>query len=172
MISRHTTWYCIWYHRLPIPCATMISYKTYDIWYHLWYSKKYDLILHIIPYIIPVPFLALSLYDFAYYIIYISCNFAYEIRILWLRPLISVLRDICAIWISQIWWYHSLCHGTCAAGWRGLGAPGARCSSASCLAIANVLGTCVQQKSDGLHPAHGLVVAAARVIRRGRFVVI
>jgi hypothetical protein len=40
--------------------------------------------------------------------------------------------------ISRILWYLSLCHGTCAAGWRGLGVPGARCSTGSSHAIANL----------------------------------
>jgi hypothetical protein len=86
--------------------------------------------------------------------------------------------DISITWyhshmMPHIWWYYSLYHGTCAAGWRGLGAPCARCSTSSCLAIANVLGTCVQLNGDGLDPAHGLVAkAAARVVHRGRFVVV
>ena len=75
--------------------------------------------------------------------------------------------------ISHILWYLSLCHGTCSAGWRGLGAPGARCSTGSSHAIANMLGTRVQLNGDGLDAAHGLVtLAAARVMHRGRFVVI
>jgi hypothetical protein len=45
--------------------------------------------------------------------------------------------------------------------------------TASCLAIANVLGTCVQLNGEGLDPALGIVaVAAARVLHRGRLVVI
>jgi hypothetical protein len=60
--------------------------------------------------------------------------------------------------------------------WRWLGAPGARRSTPSGLAIANVLGTRVQLNGDGLDqvdPAHGLVaVAAARAVHGGRFVVI
>jgi hypothetical protein len=61
----------------------MISYKTYDIIDDIGYMifKTYDIILHIIPNIIPGPFLALSLYDFVYYIMYISYDFAYNIRI-------------------------------------------------------------------------------------------
>jgi hypothetical protein len=54
-----------------------------------------------------------------------------------------------------------------------LGAPGARRSTSSALAIANVLGTCVQLNGDSLDPMHGLVaVAAVRVVHSGRFVVI
>jgi hypothetical protein len=54
-----------------------------------------------------------------------------------------------------------------------LGAPGARCSTGSSHAIANMLGTRVQLNGDGLDAAHGLVtLAAARVMHRGRFVVI
>ena len=70
--------------------------------------------------------------------------------------------------------YLSLYHGsTCAAGWRGLGAPGARCSTSSSHAIADMLAARVQLNSDGLNAAHGLVaLAAARVVHRGRFVVI
>jgi hypothetical protein len=52
---------------------------------------------------------------------------------------------------------------------------GARRSTSSGLAIANVLGTCVQLKLEGdsLDPAHGLVaVAASRIVHSGRFVVI
>ena len=75
--------------------------------------------------------------------------------------------------ISHILWYHSLCHGTCAAGWRWLGAPGARCSAGSSHAIANMLGTCVQLNCDYLDAVHGLVaLAAARVMHCCRFVVI
>ncbi len=78
------------------------------------------------------------------------------------------------IYQCQVWWYLSLLyHGTCAAGWRGLGAPGARRSTSSGLAIANVLGTCVQLNGDSLDPAHGLVaVAAPRVVHGDRSVVI
>jgi hypothetical protein len=54
-----------------------------------------------------------------------------------------------------------------------VGAPGARRSTSSGLAIANVLGTCVQLNGDGLDPTHGLVAeAAARVVHRSRCVVI
>ncbi len=64
-------------------------------------------------------------------------------------------------------------HGTCAAGWRGLGAPCARRSTSFGHAIANVLVTCVRLNGDGLDPEHGLVVvAAARAVHGGRFVVI
>ncbi len=50
----------------------------------------------------------------------------------------------------------------------------ARRSTSSGLAIANVLGTCVQLNSDGLDPTHGLVAladseAAARVVHCSRF---
>ncbi len=52
-----------------------------------------------------------------------------------------------------------------------MGAPGARPFTSLGLAIANVLGTCVQLNGDGLDPAHGLVaVAAARAVHCGRFV--
>jgi hypothetical protein len=87
--------------------------------------------------------------------------------------------DICITWyhshtISQILWCYNLYHGTCAAGWRGLEAPGARRSTSSVLAIiANVLGTCVQLNGDGFDPTPGLIaVAAARVVHHNRFVVI
>jgi hypothetical protein len=63
--------------------------------------------------------------------------------------------------ISHILWYLSPYHGTCAAGWRWLGAPGARCSTGSSHAIANMLGTCVQLNSDCLDAVHGLVALAA-----------
>jgi hypothetical protein len=42
-----------------------------------------------------------------------------------------------------------------------VGAPGARRSTSSRLAIANVLETGVQMKGDGLDPAYGLVAVAA-----------
>ena len=75
--------------------------------------------------------------------------------------------------ISHILWYLSPCHGTCAAGRRWLRAPGARCSTGSSHAIANMLGTCVQLNSDCLDAVHGLVaLAAARVMHCCRFVVI
>jgi hypothetical protein len=67
-------------------------------------------------------------------------------------------------------------HSTCAMGWCGLRAPRATSSTSSYLAIANVLGTGVQLNSDDcLDPAHvsGLVaVAAARIVRGGRLVVV
>ncbi len=56
---------------------------------------------------------------------------------------------------------YSLYHGACAAEWHRLGAPGARRSTSSGLAIANVPGTCVQLSGDGFDPAHGLVAVAA-----------
>ncbi len=48
------------------------------------------------------------------------------------------------VYQGQVWWYLSMYHGTCAARWRGLGAPGARPSTSFGLDIAHVLGTCVQ----------------------------
>ena len=74
---------------------------------------------------------------------------------------------------SRILWYLSLFHGTSAAGWRWLGALGARCSTGSSHSIANMLGTCVQLNCDYLDAVHGLVaLAAARVMHCCRFVVI
>jgi hypothetical protein len=58
-------------------------------------------------------------------------------------------------------------------GMAQVGGAGARRSTSSGLAIANVLGTGVQLNGDGLDPAHGLVAAAAaRAVHGGRFVVI
>ncbi len=64
--------------------------------------------------------------------------------------------------------YHSSTISNVAASWCWLGAPLARSSVSSCLAVANELGTGVQRNSDrdGLDPAHGLVaVDAERVVR-------
>jgi hypothetical protein len=142
-------------------------------WFFPWYCMISYNIISILA------FLALFSWHIIYDIIYILYEICCDIRITWywawfwpwFGPLISVLRDIIAIWCHI--WYYSLYHGTCAAGWRGLGAPCARCSTSSCLAVANVLGTCVQLNGDGLDPAHGLVAkAAARVVHRGRFVVV
>jgi hypothetical protein len=64
-----------------------------------------------------------------------------------------------------------LYHGTCAVGWRWLGAPlaGTRRSTSSYLAIANMLGTGVQMKKRLLDSAQGLasvaVAAAAATLR-------
>ncbi len=50
-----------------------------------------------------------------------------------------------------------------------MGVPGARCCTASGLAIANVLGTCVQLNCGGFDPAYGLVaVAAACIMHRSQ----
>jgi hypothetical protein len=66
---------------------------------------------------------------------------------IWL-PDISII-----IYQGQVWWYRSIYHGTCAAGWRVLGAPGARSSTSFGLAIAKVLRTSVQLSGDGLDDA-------------------
>ena len=149
--------------------------KVYDImsdiivflWYHIWYHKVIDF----------SAFLALFFCDIAYDIIYISYKMCYDIGMLWYWSWFWSWYDM--IWppdigmlvyhshvISRISWYVRLYHGTCAAGWRWLGPPGARCSTSSGLAIAYVLRTGVQLNGDGLDPAHGLVAqAAARVVR-------
>jgi hypothetical protein len=78
-------------------------------------------------------------------------------------PLISVCLWYHSHTISHILWYLSLCHGTCAAGWRWLGAPGARCST----------GSTVQLNCDSLDAVHGPVASAAALVTHcGRFVVI
>ena len=90
-------------------------------------------------------YLALSVYVFAYYIIYNLHGFAYDIRIswyktwfcIWIRPLKSVLRDIYAIRRNRF-------DGISAY----IGAPGARCSSTSGFVITNVLQTGVQPNGD------------------------
>ena len=54
-----------------------------------------------------------------------------------------------------------------------MGAPRASRSACSSLATANVLGTGVELNHDGLDPPHGPVaVAAARIVRGGRLVVV
>ena len=88
-------------------------------------------------------------------------------------PLISVLRDIIAIRYHIFYDISAYVMVTCAAGRCWLGAPGARCSTSSSHAIANMLGTCVQLNCDGLDAVHGPVaLAAALAMHCGRFVVI
>ena len=153
----------------------------YNIWYYVWYhSFWHDIMYDITKTIIKSLSCA----------IFMEFCLRYHIKFLWFCPWYQyyvksylILRMIYAIdiiitryhshTISHILWYHSLCHGTCAAGWRWLGAPGARCSTGSSHAIANMLGTCVQLNSDCLDAVHGLVaLAAARVMHCCRFVVI
>ncbi len=87
--------------------------------------------------------------------------------------MISVLRDIIAIRYHIFYDISAYVMVPAAAGWRELGAPGARCSTGSSHAIANMLGTCVQLNCDGLDAVHGPVaLAVARVMHYGRFVVI
>ena len=149
MISYQKLWYCIWYHSFwcdimyditktiikSLSCAIFIEYC---LWYHIH-------ILWICPW-----------YQY------------YAISYLLLRMIYAI--DIIITWIhshtiSHILWYLSPYHGTCAAGWRWLGAPGARCSAGSSHAIANMLGTCVQLNCDYLDAVHGLVaLVAARVM--------
>ena len=188
-IWHYHVWYHVWYHAsnydiiYDIICIAFLA--LYDIvkklWYHTWYHiLKYDIIYDIIKTIIKSLSCAILLWFRLLYHIHI-------IRFcLWYQELMILSMILPMIWpsdisnlvyhrplISQIWWYHSLYHGTCAAGWSGLGAPGSRRSAGSGLAIANVLGTGAQLNGDGLDPAHGLVaVAAARVVSRGRLVVI
>ncbi len=159
--------------------ARMISYQ--KLWYHIWYhSPCCDIMYDVTKPIIK----SLSCAIFIEYCLW------YHIHILWIYPSYQyyaisylLLRMIYAFdisitryhshTISHFLWYLSLCHGTCAAGWRGLGAPGARCSTCSSHSIANMLGTCVQLNCYGLDAVHGPVaLAAARVMHCGRFVVI
>ncbi len=144
------------------------------IWYHIWYHTSM-VISYMISYfffniIVIYPFLALSSCHIKYDIIYISYRICSDIRItwystwfrLWWPSDISIPHSHA---ISQILWCYSLYHGTCAAGWHGLGAPGAKhsTSESSGLTIANlnVLGTGVELNGDGLDPAHGLVAVVA-----------
>jgi hypothetical protein len=75
-------------------------------------------------------------------LISVSYDKSHEIRAYnpWYGPLISVTSDITAMWYHGFHDMFALYHCTCAAGWRGLGAPASRCSTSSGLAIANVLG--------------------------------
>ncbi len=161
--------------------ARLISYQ--KLWYYVWYHRLcYDIMYDITKTIIKI----LSCAIFIEYCLW------YHIHILWICPWYLnyvipylLLRMIYAFdisitryhshAISHILWYLSLCHGTCAAGWRGLGAPGARCSTGSSHAITNLnmLGTCIQLNCDCLDAVHGPVaLAAARVMHHGRCVVI
>ena len=115
--------------------ARTISYQ--KLWYYVWYhSPCCDIMYGITKTIIK----SLSCAIFLEYCLW------HHIHILWICPWYQyyaisylILRMIYAIdiiimryhshTISHILWYHSLCHGTCAAGWRWLGAPGARCSA-------------------------------------------
>ena len=100
----------------------------------------------------------------------------YHGRFRTITPMISVTYDITALWyhnfhdiLAHTAWYH----GTCATGWRWLGAPRASRSAFPGLAIANVLGTGVQLNGDRLDPPHGLVaVAAAWIVSGCRLVVV
>ena len=188
-ISHYHVQYHVWYHTKNYDIAYDIIYSAflalYDIvkkpWYHIWYhSLWYDIRYDITKTIIKSLSCAILLwFRLLYHIHFIRFCLWYQNYVI-LSMILAMIwpSDISITWylchvISQIWWYHSLCHGTCAGGWRGLGAPGARCSTASSLAIANMLGRCVQLNSDGLDPAHGLVaLAAARVMHHVRFVVI
>ncbi len=136
--------------------ARMISYQ--KLWYYIWYhSSWFDIMYDITKSIIKSLSCA----------IFIEYCLRYHIHIIWICPWYQyyaisylLLRMIYAIdisimryhshTISHILWYLSLCHGTCAAGCRWLGAPGARCSAGSSHAIANMLGTCVQLNCDYL----------------------
>ena len=100
----------------------------------------------------------------------------YHGRFRTITPMISVTYDITALWyhnfhdiLAHTAWYH----GTCATGWRWLGAPRASRSAFPGLAIANVLETGVQLNGDRLDPPHGLVaVAAAWIVSGCRLVVV
>jgi hypothetical protein len=88
-------WYCP-----EIMISYMISY--FLVWYHIWYHKQQWFLA----------FLALSSYDFAYDIIYISYENGYDISMLWyqrryhaITPLISLLISVCCDIIAL--WYHN-----------------------------------------------------------------
>ncbi len=157
--------YHIWYHRktydimYDIILTSFLRY--YDIvkkiWYHIWYHIT-SMISWMNSYLIDnimviYPFLALFFCDIAYDFMYISYKLCYDISILWYyswhHSIHAMIRpsDISMSWyhshvISRISGYVRLYHGTCAAGWRGLGPPGASCSTSSSLTIANVAWTC------------------------------
>ena len=168
------SWYHIWYHSLPIPCAndivpkSMISYMiSYMILKKLWYHTQYHIQYHTWP----IPCAIFMAYHGRYHIHFLwICPWYhyYGISYLILRMIYAndiIITGYHSHTISHLlWsWYHSLCHGTCAAGWRWLGAPGARCST----------GSSVQLNCDGLDAVHGPVaLAAAREMHCGRFVVI
>ena len=112
----------------------------------------YDIICDIIPFFqyhshLPIPCAIFSWYCLRYHT-HIIRNLLWYQNYMILSMILAMIwpTDISITWyhshtISQILWCYSLYHGTCAAGWRGLGAPGARRSTSSCLAIANVLGS-------------------------------
>ena len=182
MISYKNLWYHVWYHIYPFLAllwycqkdmiSYMISYCNYDIIYDIISFFQYHSHL-------PVSCAIIMPYQIRYHI-HITQNLLWYQNYMILSMILTMIwpSDISITWyhshmMPHIWWYYSLYHVTCAAGWRGLGAPCARCSTSSCLAIANVLGTCVQLNGDGLDPAHGLVAkAAARVVHSCRFVVV
>ncbi len=134
----------------------MISCYIYDIMYDIisfWQHHSH------------LPVSCAILFHIAYDFIYISYEICYDISMLWYyswhHSIYAMIRpsDISMSWyhshvndvISRISGYVRLYHHDCtyAAGWRGLGPPGASCSTFSSLTIANVLGTVVQLNSDG-----------------------
>ena len=138
---------------------------TYDIivfWqYHIWYHNSVGFLA----------FLALFFCDIAYDIIYTLYEISYDISVLWYdswhQSIYAMIRpsDITMFLyhshvISRISWYVSLYHGTCAAGWRGLGP---QLGGASLQAVHLLLprhrqragesvGTVDQLNGDGLDP--------------------
>ncbi len=163
--------------------ARTISYQ--KIWYHVWYHSlccdiMYDTTKTIIKSLSCAIIIEYCLWYHIHIIWFCPWYLNYVISYLLLRMIyafdISITRYHSHM-ISHILWYLILCHCTCAAGLRGLGAPAARCSTGagSSYAIANMPGTHVQLNLNGdfLDAAHGLVaLTAVRVMHRGRFVVI
>ena len=145
LISYQKLWFCIWYHSQccdimyditktiikSLSCAIFIEYC---LWYHIH-------ILWICPWYL----------NYAISYLILRMIYAFDISI----------SRYHSHTISHILWYLSLCHGTCAAGWGGLGAPGARCSTGSSHAIANMLGTRVQLNGDGLDACIGCCASNA-----------
>ncbi len=131
----------------------MISHEIYDIMYDV-IGCAYDMKLNIIKTLFFCLSCAIFMEFWAFwpwYHIHIIRNRHRYPNYMILRMILAMIwpSDISIPWyhrhvISQIWWCLSLYHGTCAAGWRWLGEPGARRSTSSGLSIANVLGTCVQ----------------------------
>jgi hypothetical protein len=185
--------YHVWYHVQNHMILYMISYMMvflaflarmilYEkLWYHIWYHSScsditYDITKSIIKSLSCAIFMVFCIWYHIHFLWFCPwCH--YYVKSYLKLPMIYAIDIIITCYhghtISHILWYLSPYHGTCAAGWRWLGAPGARCSTGSSHAIANMLGTCVQLNSDCLDAVHGLVaLAAARVMHCCRFVVI
>ena len=156
-----------------------------NLWYHIGYHRfYYDIMYDIRKWIIKnvscathamiLPMISYVIQQKSYVFDHDIINFWYYSwyhgRFRTITPMISVTYDITALWyhnfhdiLAHTAWYH----GTCATGWRWLGAPRASRSAFPGLAIANVLGTGVQLNGDRLDPPHGLVAVAAAWIVSG-----